>query len=116
MTPSCGSAVDRVERENFVTQAGRSLPNQSATTLFLYLRDSVDHHQVMIVDNGQEVADRTEGFCSSAALRHHGLLQERRSHRHGFFGASSATHGELAWVNSGDRGIAPMEKFTSPAA
>lgn len=109
MTPVMrGSAVDRVERENFVTQ-GRAIPTESIgddSISFVSSGFPVDHHQVMIVDaDGQEVADRTEGFLwfrgPSASTGYYKNVEATAT----LFprGTAAQTHGEFAWVNSGDR-------------
>jgi fatty-acyl-CoA synthase len=102
-----GPLVDRIERETFETQ-GRAIPAtaQSENAIaFVSSGPAVRLHEVKIVDqNGNEVADRTEGF----------LWFRGPSATRGYFKNEAATKallpeglaskdGEYAWVNSGDR-------------
>jgi acyl carrier protein len=102
-----GPLVERVEREAFTLQgkAVAAKPGDDGAIAFVSSGSSFPGHEVMIVDeNGNEVAERTEGF----------LWFRGPSSTSGYFENPEATdkllprgpaerEGEYAWVNSGDR-------------
>lgn len=102
-----GPLVARVEREAFTSQgkAVAAKPGDDGAIAFVSSGSSFPGHEVMIVDeNGNEVAERTEGF----------LWFRGPSSTSGYFENPEATakllprgpaerEGEYAWVNSGDR-------------
>lgn len=102
-----GPLVDRVERETFAREgrAERAKDGDANAIAFVSSGMPVPRHEVKIVDkDGQEVADRTEGF----------LWFRGPSATSGYYRNAEATEkllpegaakspGEFAWVNSGDR-------------
>ena len=102
-----GPLVDRIEREVFAAE-GRALPaddDDSTAISFVSSGKPVPRHEVRIVDaNGDEVADRTEGFLwfrgPSATS---GYFRNPDATATLFPQGSPQTDDEFAWVNSGDR-------------
>ena len=102
-----GPLVERVEREAFTSQgkAVAAKAGDATAIAFVSSGGSFPGHDVMIVDeNGNEVAERAEGF----------LWFRGPSSTSGYFENPEATakllpcgpakrEGEYAWVNSGDR-------------
>jgi len=102
-----GPLVERVEREAFTSQgkAVAAKAGDATAIAFVSSGGSFPGHEVMIVDeNGNEVAERAEGF----------LWFRGPSSTSGYFENPEATakllpcgpakrEGEYAWVNSGDR-------------
>jgi 1-acyl-sn-glycerol-3-phosphate acyltransferase len=110
-----GPLVDRVERETFTTQ-GRAVPaapGDETAIAFVSSGKPIPRHEVRIVDeNGNELADRTEGFLwfrgASATSGYYRnpkateALLPRGASLVGE-GAGEGSGGEYPWVNSGDR-------------
>ena len=102
-----GPLVDRVEREAF-TAHGRAEPAQSSSASIISFVSSgcvLPGHDVRIVDqNGNDVADRTEGFLwfrgPSATS---GYYQNADATEKLFPVGGASNENEYAWVNSGDR-------------
>lgn len=102
-----GPLVDRVERESF-TAHGHAVPSRSGGAPVISFVSSgrvLAGHEVRIVDeNGNEVADRREGYlwfrgpsATSGYYRNEAATQAL------FPAGHAASPGEFAWVNSGDR-------------
>lgn len=102
-----GPLVDHVERESFAAH-GQAVPartDDAPVISFVSSGRVLSGHQIRIVDeNGQEIADRTEGY----------LWFRGPSATSGYYRNAAATEtlfpmgragndGEFAWVNSGDR-------------
>ena len=102
-----GPRIDRVERETF-TAEGRAVPaapNDETAISFVSSGKPVPGHEVRIVDgNGQEVADRTEGFLwfrgPSATS---GYYRNPKATEALLPQGATASDGGFPWVNSGDR-------------
>jgi 1-acyl-sn-glycerol-3-phosphate acyltransferase len=110
-----GPLVDRVERESF-TAHGRAVPASTGDSAVISLVSSgraLSGHQVRIVDqNGNEVADRTEGYlwfrgpsATSGYYRNAAATQTL------FPVGQAASDGAFAWVNSGDRAYRAEGEF-----
>ena len=101
-----GPLVDRVEREAFAVQ-GRAIPAEARdanTITFVSAGRPVPGHEVKIVDvNGQEVADRVEGFLwfrgPSATMGYY----RNEEATDALFPVGVPDDGTYAWVNSGDK-------------
>ena len=102
-----GPLIDRVERETFTVQ-GRAVPADAddvAAIAFVSSGKPVPRHEICIVDdNGNELADRTEGFlwfrgpsATSGYYRNAAATKELMPR------GAEAPEGEFPWVNSGDR-------------
>jgi len=100
-----GPLIDHVDREIFTSQ-GRavSVEDESAAISFVSSGFPVPNHEVRIVDEqGEEVPDRTEGFLwfrGPSATRGYFNNPEATEK---LFPLGSASDGEFAWVNTGDR-------------
>jgi fatty-acyl-CoA synthase len=99
--------IDRVERETFTVE-GRAVPSASAETSvisFVSSGNELPGHEVRIMDQqGNEVADRTEGFLwfrgpSATTGYYHNAAATQKLLPLG----RPADPGEFAWVDSGDR-------------
>jgi fatty-acyl-CoA synthase len=99
--------IDRVERET-LTIKGCAVPSaspQTSSISFVSSGTALPDHQVRIVDNqGNEVADRTEGFLwfrgpSATTGYYHNVAATQKLLPLG----PPASAGEFAWVDSGDR-------------
>ncbi len=102
-----GPLVDRVERETFTAKglAVPAAPEDETAIAFVSSGPPVPRHEVRIVDdNGNEAADRTEGFLwfrgPSATS---GYYRNTAATAALFPVGPSSSEGEYAWVNSGDR-------------
>jgi fatty-acyl-CoA synthase len=108
MTPVMrGPLVDRVEREAFAAQ-GRAIPVESGgdeTISFVSSGNPIDKHEVMIAGaEGQEVADRTEGFLwFRGPSATGGYYKNAEATADLFPRGPSRVEGDFAWINSGDR-------------
>ena len=99
--------VDRVERDAF-TKRGLAIPakpDDDTAIAFVSSGKPVPRHEVTIVDEqGQEVADRTEGFLwFRGASATTGYYQNAPETEKLFARGPAKNNGEFAWVNSGDR-------------
>jgi len=102
-----GPLVDRVQRDAFTKQglAISAKPDDVTAIAFVSSGKPVPRHEAMIVDEqGQEVADRTEGFLwFRGASATTGYYQNAAETEKLFPRGSAKDDGEFAWVNSGDR-------------
>jgi len=100
-----GPLIDRIERNAF-TAEGRAIPaakDDASGISFVSSGRPVPRHEVRIVDaQGEEVADRTEGFlwfrgpsATSGYYKNQGATEKLLPR--------GANGGEYHWVNSGDR-------------
>jgi fatty-acyl-CoA synthase len=104
---SRGPLVDRVGRDAFTTQ-GRAIPakpEDDTAIAFVSAGKPVPRHEVMIVDEqGNEVADRTEGYLwFRGASATSGYYQNAAETEKLLPRGAAKGDGEFAWVNSGDR-------------
>jgi 1-acyl-sn-glycerol-3-phosphate acyltransferase len=102
-----GPLVDRVEREAFTTH-GRAVAAQTSSTSVISFVSSgcaLPGHEVRIVDQeGNEVADRTEGFLWFRGPSATGGYYQNSGATEKLFPAGRVSReNEFAWVNSGDR-------------
>src|SRR4029077_5157230 len=99
--------IDRVERETF-TVKGCAVPSASAelsAISFVSSGMALPGHEIRIVDqNGNEVADRTEGFLwFRGPFATSGYYTNAAATQKLLPLGPPANDGEFAWVDSGDR-------------
>jgi acyl carrier protein len=100
-----GPRVDLVDREMFSAH-GRAAPASGSPSAIAFVSSgkAVPNHEVRIVDDsGCEVPDRTEGFLwfrgpSATSGYYHNPEATKK-----LFPRGPASHGEFAWVDTGDR-------------
>ena len=102
-----GPLVDRIERETFASQGRAVLARTDDATAIAFVSSGrpIPKHEVRIVDaSGKEVSDRTEGFLwFRGASATSGYYQNAEATEKLLPMGPSASDGEYAWVNSGDR-------------